>query len=238
MRLWEQLNLDMDRHKVITLVGGGGKTSLMYALAHQARAQERTVIVTTSTHIMPHPGIFLTDDPDPAALAACVREHGIVTLGTMARTDKLTGVGEIEACRQAAQVVLIEGDGAKLRPLKAPAAHEPVIPPGTDAVVAVAGVDSVGRPIREICHRVDQVCALLGKSPEAPVEEEDVAHILSSPRGSRKGVGPHVAYRCVLNKADVNPDAARRIAGRLYWLGIQTAITSFDEEERGGLCWF
>ena len=238
MRLWEQLNLDMDRHRVITLVGGGGKTSLMYALAHQARAQGRTVIVTTSTHIMPHPGIFLTDSPDPATLAACVKEHGIITLGTMARADKLSGVGEIDACRQAADIVLIEGDGAKLKPLKAPAAHEPVIPPGTDAVIAVAGVDSVGKPIAEICHRPEQVCALLGKSPGALVEEEDVARILSSPRGSRKGVGAGMAFRCALNKADVNPDAARRIAGRLYWLGIQTAITSFEEKERGGLCWF
>lgn len=238
MRLWEQLNLDMDRHRVITLVGGGGKTSLMYALAHQARVQGRTVIVTTSTHIMPHPGIFLTDSPDPANLAALIKEHGIITLGTMARADKLSGVGEIEACKQAADIVLVEGDGAKLRPLKAPAAHEPVIPPGTDAVIAVAGVDSVGKPIMETCHRPEQVCALLGKSPSALVEEEDVARILSSPRGSRKGVGPGTAFRCVLNKADVNPDAARRIAGQLYWLGIQTAITSFEEKERGGLCWF
>lgn len=238
MRLWEQLNLNMDHHRVVTLVGGGGKTSLMYALARQARERGRTVIVTTSTHIMPHPGIFLTDDPDPDALAACVEEHGIITLGTMTRADKLSGVGKIAACRQAADVVLIEGDGAKLRPLKAPAAHEPVIPPETDAVVAVAGVDSVGQPIRTICHRVEQVCALLGKSPDALVEEEDVACILTSPQGSRKNVGPHTAFRCVLNKADVNPDAARRIAGQLYRLGIQAAITSFEEKERGGLCWF
>lgn len=238
MHLWEQLNLDMDRHRVVTLVGGGGKTSLMYALARQARDSGRTVIVTTSTHIMPHPGIYLTDDPDPAELAAHVQEHGIITLGTMSRADKLSGVGEIEACKQAADVVLIEGDGAKLRPLKVPAAHEPVIPPGTDAVVAVAGVDSVGQPIRDICHRIEQVCALLDKSPNAVVEEEDVVRILSSPRGSRKSVSPQMSFRCVLNKADVNPDAARRIASRLYWLGIQTAITSFEEKERGGLCWF
>ena len=238
MRLWEQLNLDMDRHRVVTLVGGGGKTSLMYALAHQARTHSRTVIVTTSTHIMPHPGIFLTDNPEPANLTACVRLHGIITLGTMARADKLSGIGDMQACRQAADVVLVEGDGAKLRPLKAPAAHEPVIPPLTDAVVAVAGMDSVGRPIRDICHRVEQVCALLGKAPDALVEEEDVARILSSFEGSRKGVAPYMAFRCVLNKADVNPDAARRIAARLYGLGIQAAVTSFQEKERGGLCWF
>ena len=238
MGLWEQLALDMDRHRMVVLVGGGGKTSLMYRLAYEARQAGRSVIVTTTTHIMPHPGIFLTDDADPRALAACVAEHGIVTLGTMARSDKLSGVGEMGACLQAAQVVIVEGDGAKLRPLKVPAGHEPVIPPQADAVAAVAGMDSVGRPIGAICHRPEQVCALLGKAMEDLVEEADVAQILSSPMGGRKCVRPGMDFRCVLNKADVNPGAARRIAGRLEAQGIQTAITTFPEKERGGLCWF
>ena len=51
-------------------------------------------------------------------------------------------------CRAVAGVVIAEADGARLRPLKAPAEHEPVIPPAADAVVAVAGLDSVGAPHR------------------------------------------------------------------------------------------
>ena len=238
MGLWELLKLDMDRHRMVVLVGGGGKTSLMYRMAYEARQAGRTVIVTTTTHIMPHPSIHLTDNAEPEALAECVRTHGIVTLGTMARADKLSGVGDMAACLQAAQVVIIEGDGAKLRPLKVPADYEPVIPPIADAVAAVAGMDSVGRAIGEICHRPERVCALLGKTPEDVVEEADVARILSSPQGGRKGVLPEMDFRCVLNKADVNPDAARRIAGCLEAEGIRTAITSFQEKERGGLCWF
>lgn len=238
MGLWEQLNLNMDRHRAVTLVGGGGKTSIMYALAHEARAAGRTVIITTSTHIMPHPGIFLTDNPDPVHLRECVRAHGVLTLGTMFRADKLCGAGEIGMCKRVAEVVIIEGDGARLRPLKVPAAHEPVIPPETDAVVAVAGMDCVDRPIGEICHRPEQVCALLGKAMEDPVSPQDVVRILSSPRGSRKAVAPYMAFRCALNKADLNPDAAQAIAKGLHWLGIQTAVTSFKEKERGGACWF
>lgn len=238
MDLWQQLHLDMDRHRAITLVGGGGKSSLMYALAHEARVSGRTVVVTTSTHILPHPGIFLTDDPDPDNLRACIQAHGIITLGTMSRADKLSGAGEVGLCKGLAGVVIIEGDGAKLRPLKAPADHEPVIPPETDAVVAVAGMDCVGRPIGEICHRPQQVCALLDKPMDALVEPQDVVRILSSPRGSRKAVAPHMAFRCVLNKSELNPQAAQAIAKGLHWLGIHTAITSFEEKERGGACWF
>ena len=61
MGLWSDLHLDMDRHRAVTLVGGGGKTTTMYALAREAREAGKRVIVTTTTHIMPHPRIFLTD---------------------------------------------------------------------------------------------------------------------------------------------------------------------------------
>ena len=42
-----------------------------------------------------------------------------------------------EELRRAADVVLVEADGAKRLPLKAPAEYEPVIPPCADAVAAV-----------------------------------------------------------------------------------------------------
>ena len=70
MRLWDKLGLDMDHHRVIALVGGGGKTTTMYALAREAREAGKTVIVTTTTHILPHPALFMTGEPDPAALRA------------------------------------------------------------------------------------------------------------------------------------------------------------------------
>lgn len=238
MGLWAQFTLDMDAHRAVTLVGGGGKTSIMYALAQEARTAGRTVIVTTSTHILPHPRLLLTGNPDPEHLRACLKEHGILMLGVRSKENKLCGVGDIGLCKEAASVVVVEGDGAKFLPLKAPEAHEPAIPPATDAVIAVAGMDSVGQPIEAVCHRPQRVCALLDKPPDALVTREDVAVILSSPQGGRKGVAPYMAFRCALNKAECNPQAARWIAQALKDRGIPAAITSFREEERGGLCWF
>ena len=51
MGIWEQLGLDMARHRMVALVGAGGKTSTLYALARQAADSGRTVVVTTTTHI-------------------------------------------------------------------------------------------------------------------------------------------------------------------------------------------
>ena len=240
MGLWSDLHLDMDRHRAVTLVGGGGKTTTMYALAREAREAGKRVIVTTTTHIMPHPRIFLTDDPAPEHLRQCLERHGIITLGTLGRADKLCGTGEIGLCRSVADVVLVEGDGARIRPLKIPADHEPVITPESDAVVAVAGMDALDKPIGEICHRADLVAVFLGKTLEDKVTEADMTAILSSERGSRKNVAPGMAYRCLLNKTDTPAlrERARVIAAGLDRLGIFTLIKSYEEKERGGLCWF
>ena len=60
MGIWEKLRLEPERHRVVALVGAGGKTSTLYALAREARAAGLTVIVTTTTHIRPHPRLPLT----------------------------------------------------------------------------------------------------------------------------------------------------------------------------------
>ena len=96
MGIWEKLGLDMDRHRMVALVGAGGKTSTMYALARQAADSGRTVVVTTTTHIMPHPRPAPGGGADAGAPAGILwTGTGVVTLGTLCRGDKLSGAGEI-----------------------------------------------------------------------------------------------------------------------------------------------
>ena len=234
--LWSSLRLDMERCPIVTLVGGGGKTSAMYALAHEGRLAGKRVVVTTTTHIMPHPGLPLTGG---AELPGLLDRYGAATVGVMTGR-KLSGGLPAAECLAWADLVLVEGDGARLHPLKAPAEHEPVIPPESGAVIAVAGLDALGQPIGTACHRPERVCALLGRETDHPITPADVASLLSHPLGGRKNVGQEMAFRCLLNKAD---DETRRrqgeeIAALLERQGIPCAITYFTEEERGGLCWF
>lgn len=239
MRLWDKLGLDMHRHRVIALVGGGGKTTTMYALAREAREAGKTVIVTTTTHILPHPALFMTDETDPAALRALLEQHGILTVGALDQKGKMTG-GDVAACAAAADIVLAEADGARVRPLKVPADHEPVIPAQTNAVLALSGMDCLGRTVEDICHRPERVCALLECGMDHVIAPADVAAILSSPQGSRKSVGDAVAFRCVLNKADTEErrKGAEEIAALLEQRNIPAIITAYTAEEQGGLSWF
>ena len=129
------------------------------------------------------------EEPTPERLRAALEGHGVVTVGTVFRGDKLSGAGTPEELRRAADVVLVEADGAKRLPLKAPAEYEPVIPPCADAVAAVAGMDAVGQAVGAVCHRPERVCALLGAGAEHVLTPEDVALLLANPQGGRKGVG-------------------------------------------------
>lgn len=237
MGLWEELRLDMDRHTRIALVGGGGKTSVLYKLAREAVDAGAKVLVTTTTHMWPHPGVLLADSR--AEIESELRRQSIAMLGKLGPAGKVGGIGNAEEYLALANVVLAEADGSRGLPLKAPAEHEPVIPEWAGAVIAVAGLDCVGEPICQACHRPEQVCKLLGKAMDENLTPQDVAAVLCSPDGGRKAVGER-AFRVVLNKVDTPPRAeyGALIQRELDKLGTPSAVTSFQEKERGGICWF
>ena len=131
-------------------------------------------------------------------------------------------------------MVLLDADGAKRMPCKAPAAHEPVLLPESDIVLAVAGLSALGRPLREVCFRLEQACALLGAAPETLLTPELLARLLASEQGGRKRVGDR-RFSVVLNPAD----ASARIAAGEQTLAllrkkyeVQGVLTYFDERER------
>ena len=119
-------------------------------------------------------------------------------------------------------------------PCKAPASREPVLLPECDTVLAVAGLSALGRPLREVCFRLDEACALLHTVPDAPLTPELLAALLASEAGGRKLVGERAFY-AVLNQAD---DPARRALGEttrtILWerYHVQSVLTHFAKGER------
>ncbi|MPM68025.1 hypothetical protein SDC9_114951 [bioreactor metagenome] len=98
--------------------------------------------------------------------------------------------------------LLAEADGSRRLPVKAPAAHEPVLLEPCRAVIAVAGLSALGHPLSRVCHRPELACAVLGVSPETPLTPELLARLLASPLGQFKGVGEPGQLRLFLNQAD------------------------------------
>ena len=164
---------------VTALIGGGGKTTLMYTLAEELR-RRGTVIVTTSTHIQRPEQYPVLTAADDAAVAAALAEHGAVCVAGETAEGKLCAPAlSFETLAALADFVLVETDGSKRLPMKAHAPHEPVIPPNARRTVYVVGVDGFGRPIRQVCHRPERYAALCGAAEDdvvTPALEAAVLH--------------------------------------------------------------
>ena len=199
----------------ICLVGGGGKTTVMYELATAWAACGRKILVLTSTHILkPADGSFAADT---AAVYDLWQQGRYAVIGTPEpATGKLTAPLQdlYEALQTQADVILCEADGSRHKPCKAPAAHEPVLLPDSDMVLAVAGMDALGRPLAQACQRPQLASELLVCSAEKIIDAQMLASLLLSEQGARKNVGAR-AYYIVLNKCDLLKAAQQEKIRRL-----------------------
>lgn len=199
----------------ICLVGGGGKTTVMYELAADWAACGRKVLALTSTHILqPADGSFAAD---AAAVHNLWQQRRYAVIGTPElATGKLTLPPQsvYEALKLQADVILCESDGSRHHPCKVPAENEPVLLPDSDIVLAVAGMDALGRPLAQACQRSQLAAELLGCSAEKIIDAQMLASLLRSEQGAHKNVGKRTFY-IVLNKCDLLPAAQQEEMLRL-----------------------
>jgi molybdenum cofactor cytidylyltransferase len=212
--------LRIEPKDVVAFVGGGGKTSAMFRLAAEIVAAGGQVVTSTTTRIFAaqialaprHVAVDAAPGAWPAALAAigaalAETRHVLVTGPVEPGSGKAPGVpfafiAHLQAL-PAAPVILLEADGSRMRPFKAPAAHEPVIPPQTTLVVPIVGADVFGSPLDDVrVHRPDQVAQLAGVPLGTPVTPALVAAVLTHPEGGLKHVPPLARVVVVINKLD------------------------------------
>lgn len=254
--LREALKIDINRKNIISFVGGGGKTSLIYKLGHELRELGKKVIITTTTHMfMPENNVVLTGKKDD--IIKLLHNENMITVGMLCdekniksqhnqlkkrtrldscekgNSQKISGLPKeiAESLIEIADFVLVEADGSKRLPLKVPAQHEPVILKGSNLVVGVCGIDAIGKSINKTCHRSNLVSKFLDTNEERIINSYDIAKILSSAEGARKNV--KCLYKVIINKADTisELEKAKDISKELSSFGInETVITSFKNK--------
>ena len=184
--------------KYISVIGAGGKSSLINYLADSAVRAGKKTIITTTTRIWAHEPYALLDqnkdfdDPPPNPL------H----VGKSLDGHKLTSVGfnDIQEMGKNFDTILIEADGAKMKPLKFPNDTEPVIPPFTNLILVVAGLDGLLGKVEEKIFRWELLQAKQGIKPAETIND-DLFLNLFSPDALLKGTANIPAW-ILLNKYD------------------------------------
>jgi probable selenium-dependent hydroxylase accessory protein YqeC len=210
------------------VVGAGGKKTAMATLA--GRLDEP--VVTATVRIPIFDGwvvrVAVTGDPLAAVREADADDFPLGVVPERERADRYRGydLETVDSLADTGHPVLVKADGARMREFKAPNETEPRLPTRADTVVPVASAHVVGERLDdESVHRVDRVAALTGLDSGDPIGPEDVARVLASPEGGRKGVPEGATVVPLVNKVD---DAhlegtAREIA--------EAVLTFTDEDE-------
>lgn len=236
MRIRESLRID--RSAQIAFVGAGGKTTAIFQLARQFSPP---VIVTASTHLgswqlgMADEHYIVRQISDIRQFEYKLPAKVILVTGPEDKDQRMKGLtGEslfqLHQIAKANRIpMLIEADGSRQKPLKAPADHEPVVPTYVDLVVVVAGLVGLGKPLGPAAfHRTELYSALAGISIGDMVSVESIVKVLQSHQGGLQNIPDKVPRWLLLNQADdfTRQAAAARIAEQLKFTYAGVLISS------------
>jgi probable selenium-dependent hydroxylase accessory protein YqeC len=213
--------------EVISLVGAGGKTSLMFALGNELSAKRKGILLTTTTKIWepaPSPSfaLFLSEQISEMKkwVLKNLGEYPYLVIARKRLDDgKLQGIlpewGEELLSLADVSSIIFEADGAAGRSLKAPREGEPVLPGNTTLLVPVVGIDVLGRPLDEqYVFRSEIAARILNVAIGTTVTEEMIARLLAELIKNRPEKARVIPF---INKVDLpgGLEKARRLAARL-----------------------
>jgi molybdenum cofactor cytidylyltransferase len=200
---------DSQTPKSIAFVGAGGKTTGIFALARESRAP---VMITSTTHM----GSWQAALADRHVVA-----HSVSDLGSLAPEKVTLVTGPVQGdqrtqpidqalldwlekeCAALGRLLLVEADGSRQRPLKAPGEHEPSIPASTEMVVVLAGLNGLGKPLAgDVVHRAEIFAELSGLALGRNITADALVAVLTHPRGGLKNIPAQARRAVVLNQAD------------------------------------
>jgi len=197
----------------IALTGGGGKTSLLYALARENPFGRGLYTTTTKMYDpaeSPHPfhRLLIHHEGDPPPLPSQRNESCFISSGKYPEDNKkVLGLSnkliERWKCMEQWPILVIEADGAAGKPIKAPRTGEPVIPGCVNKVLGCIGLDALGKPLSpQWVHRCDLFRERFCSPGQEYIEPEMIKNLIIHPGGLFQNTPADSEKWVILNKRD------------------------------------
>ena len=225
--------LQLSDHELVSIVGGGGKTTTLFALGEQLPGR---VVLTTTTKMGSErdEGVPVLIRPTDDELARHLETTPRALVWSDRTGHRADGVPPTDCDRWfqsgVADHVVVEADGSRRKPFKAPYPYEPVIAQQTTTLIACIGAHALGQPIATSCHRVDAVLDIVGGSGDDPLTPAAAAQVLLSDSGSRKGLPAAARFVVLVHQVDADNDA---LAAELV-AAIEDAVPVYCIAKLGG----
>lgn len=237
--------LGLENREHLVIVGAGGKTSLLLALTRELKGEGFRVVAATTTKVWHGQAVdagllILIEDKDwRDRLSRGLDSGHVVFLGRrLLPTGKVDGIAPELAdelfLSGKTDFLIVEGDGAAGRPLKAPDSGEPVVPESATRVVAMAGLEALGQPMgSDLVFRMERFERITGTEPGASLSVKAVSLLFARPDGLYKGSPQGARLTAFLNKLDLaaDPRPAHGLAREI----LKTGLPGLSEVVLGSL---
>lgn len=199
--------LNINKGCMVSIVGAGGKTTLMFTLADELR-DTKTLVTTTTKIYKPaanqYDFIAIGQEKFNKIKTNCSK--GIYVYGSAVSTeDKLIGVNpnELRELDLYFDNILIEADGSKGKPIKGWNETEPVVYSETSKTIGVLSIENIGRQVNENnVHRLREFINISNSGENQPIEKEHIASVVFHKSGLFKNSsGERILF---INKADTS----------------------------------
>src|SRR6266480_7981645 len=237
--------IDLPTGSLIAIVGAGGKTATMYTLASELAQRGKRVITTTTTQIFyPEPGetdtLIVASETDALLKkidAALQQYHRVTVAGAVLRTEKHAGLQPEQPyellVKSCTDVVIVEADGARHRMIKAPSAHEPVIPLQTNVALLMMSAEAINQPLSDtIAHRPELVATVKGINVGDVLSPAVIARLTTSEQGGLKHIPETATAYLLITHASLAQNAA--IRELVYLMRFSPRIVSVLSSDKPG----
>jgi probable selenium-dependent hydroxylase accessory protein YqeC len=230
--------ITLPAHPLISIVGAGGKTTTLYTLANELAQHGKRVITTTTTNIyFPQKGetdTLIVSPETPRLLkmisASWKQNQRITVAASPIGAGKLAGLQSDQPyellMKSGADVVVVEADGARHHMIKAPAEHEPVVPPQTNVALLMMSAEAINQPLSaEIAHRPEMVAKVAGIELGDVLSPGVVARLMMSERGAMKNIpATSIIYLLITHATENRHDLVQELSSLIQHSSGMTQV--------------